>query len=264
MKKSLVRGIVSGLALCITMISFSDVNVKADVVNERLSYNESVKLQNGAEVTTLYSDDDMVTYLVKEDGYKYTVKFDVLNYLVTLNNKTYTLNDYQSAAIKEIEMKNSNARSLNKPNIVEILDNYETVNKFTLENGVSSNIMSYSDLPTTGYGVERKVATMKEVNFTLGLTTALLTAAAAFFLKGNIAVTKVFVSKVIKEAIAAGIIAVGAEYISGGDAYYDKYQAHHSTLPATKERRVPFYKKYSFTSYGDSWTHYFWYAQPSY
>ena len=22
------------------------------------------------------------------------------------------------------------------------------------------------------------------------------------------------------------------------------------------------YQKYSFTSYGDSWTHYFWYAQP--
>lgn len=253
MGKSFIKGLTSVLLFCFIVVSGSSLSANATTKNKISNDNEP-------EITTLYADDYLVRYLVSENGYQYTAEFDTENFLVTINDKTYTWNDYQSAAIEEINY--NKFRTEDTKNIVEILDGYKTVNKMEVKNELINEISPLNTLPTTGYGPERYVGNMKKGNLTLGITTALLTAAAAFFTKGNVTVTKAFVTKVLKEAASAGIISSAADYIAGGDGYYKKYQAQHKTQTATKERRVPYYQKYSFTSYGDSWTHYFWYAQP--
>lgn len=117
-------------------------------------------------------------------------------------------------------------------------------------------------LPTSGYYAMGLVTTRKKINMVLALSTAALTAIAAF-LTGGVSLAKDFVKGVIKKGISAGVIAAGTDHMTT-TAYYDLYQAMHKTVyGAVKEMRKPFIKIGSIKLYETSYTYYYWSVRPS-
>lgn len=280
----IIKTIAMTLILILCINTVQTFAATKNIKNLSLTYqNTNEKYLNkfdDAKISTIYADDSIVKYLVEESDISYEIEYDLKNYVVTVNGKTYTFDDYQNAAIKEIEFKSNNIKTENSingiqtkdsKNIITFLSEYKTIEKPKLTKD-STSIMSIQDSvgimyddaipPTTGYGNEYFVGNVKKLNFKLGLTSALLTAAAAFFTSGNITDARTRVQGILQKAITAGIISAGTNYIAGGNAYYSKYQSHHKTLPATKERRVPYYEIGSYRFYEQSWTHYFWYSRP--
>lgn len=271
---------IKGIAclLCLSICVLHPGMVRANDEYKHILPKENSNVVNiceenyNAKVITEFTNDFMAKYLVEENGIEYTLLYDLVNKKVTVNDKTYTLQSFQSAAEEQAltisnEVKAGKVATVvaSTTNIIDILSNYKTVDTVDMGENIllskTDNISTSSIPPKTGYLKERYVGEYKKSGVLYGLTAAALTIIAAFAFKGNVKITEQFVRSTLKSAVSAGLIASITETIHGNQ-YYKKYQSMHSTKPATRERRLPFASIQGHRFYGKSYTWYFWYSRP--
>lgn len=278
----------------------SKASIQANSSNVFLNFVPTATGAYTSKITTLIATDKVAKYLVEENNVKYTLEYDLANDTVKVNNNSYSLSDYLHAVGEEATTLNSGVVS--HKTVVEILNSSYTPISSVMNStasdttdslntdltsevsdavnmiipsetseesdattntltGTSSNELNSLTPPTTGYGTEFYAGTYKKIQVKIGLVTTALTVIAAFVFRGSVTIARAFVTKVLKDAVSAGLIASTASTITG-DQYYDKYQAHHKTVRATRERRRPYTLIQGRKFYGSDYTFYFYNSRP--
>jgi len=257
---SLTVGSLLATTFLPTFVSASKSDEMSSTYNTALSsksiaIQEEITIVNGEdEITVKSGNDSFVKYQITEDN---NSPFDLIfNYEteeVTVDGLIFDMDTYVNA----INEKEGTIKERITDLIPKNIDSsYES------DSDKAPQISTMRSLPTTGYGTLYNVGTYKKSQMKIGLATALLTLIASFVFKGNVSLTKTFVTSALKSAVSAGLITSTAESILS-DVYYIKRQAFHKTIAsAVKETRRPYTQIQSSRIYGPTATYYFWSSRP--
>lgn len=206
-------------------------------------------------ITTEVATDTFIKYQITENDQTFDLIFNHETSEVVVDNLVFDMDVYLST-ISENDGSGSIKELTADITPKTVTNSYES----NLNNDSQVSVMA--TVPTTGYSALISAGTYKKLNMIVGLRTAALTAIAGFVFKGNVPVTKTFVTTVLKAAVSAGII-TGIDENIKSDVYYDLKQAHHKTVAnAVKETRRPFTKIQSKKIYGPTKTYYFFSSRP--